>query len=86
MPKLPGVNHPDAVRALKKVGFEVAREGKHTILTDGRRILTVPRSKPIDAFTMGGIARDAGASAEGARRGACRSVVGGKTAGVTAMR
>ena len=40
--------------------FEVVREGKHTILSDGRRILTIPRSNPINAVTMGGIARDAG--------------------------
>ncbi len=60
MPKLPGVNHLDAIRALKKAGFRVAREGKHTILTDGERILTIPRHNPVNAFTMGGIVRDAG--------------------------
>jgi predicted RNA binding protein YcfA (HicA-like mRNA interferase family) len=31
-----------AVRALSKEGFRVVREGKHVILTDGRRLLTVP--------------------------------------------
>ena len=35
MPKLPGVNHLDAVRALEKIGFRVARQGKHIIMTDG---------------------------------------------------
>jgi len=35
MPKLPGVNHLDAVRALKKVGFWIARQGKHVVMTDG---------------------------------------------------
>ena len=29
-------------------------------MTDGVRILTVPRNNPINAFTMGGIVRDAG--------------------------
>ena len=60
MPKLPGVNHNDAVRALEKADFVVAREGKHTVMTDGQRILTIPRHNPINAFTMGGIVRDAG--------------------------
>jgi hypothetical protein len=36
MPKLPGVNHLDAVRAFEKVGFWVLRQGKHIIVTDGR--------------------------------------------------
>lgn len=40
MPKLPGINHKDAVRALKKAGFRVIREGKHISMSDGRRILT----------------------------------------------
>jgi hypothetical protein len=29
-------------------------------MTDGRRILTVPRHNPVNAFTMAGIVRDAG--------------------------
>ena len=60
MPKLPGVSHDHAVRALQKVGFRVARQGKHIVMTDGTRILTIPRANPINAFTMGGIVRDAG--------------------------
>ena len=35
MPKLPGVNPLDAVRALQKVGFRVARQGRHIMMTDG---------------------------------------------------
>ena len=60
MPKIPGVNHLDAVRALEKAGFRVARQGKHIVMTDGIRIVTVPRHNPVNAFTMGGIVRDAG--------------------------
>ena len=60
MPKLPGVNHLDAVRALEKAGFRIARQGKHIVMINGARILTVPRNNPINAFTMGGIVRDAG--------------------------
>lgn len=64
MPKIPGVNHREAVRALEKAGFRVIREGKHIVMTDGQRILTIPRHNPVNAFTMGGIVRDAGLSVE----------------------
>ena len=60
MPKLPGINHQDAVRALEKAGFWIARQGKHIVMTNGVRILTIPRANPVNAFTMAGIARDAG--------------------------
>jgi predicted RNA binding protein YcfA (HicA-like mRNA interferase family) len=60
MPKIPGISHTKAIRALRKAGFEIVREGKHTIMSDGSRILTIPRHNPINAFTMGGIAKDAG--------------------------
>lgn len=60
MPKIQGVNHRRAVRALEKAGFYVAREGKHIIMTDGDRILVIPRNDPVNALTMGGIAKDAG--------------------------
>ena len=60
MPSLPGVNHLDAVRALEKAAFRIARQGKHIVMTDGVRIVTVPRHNPVNAFTMGGIVRDAG--------------------------
>ena len=64
MPKIPGVNHLDAVRALEKAGFRIVRQGKHIVMSNGQRILTIPRHNPINAFTMGGIARDAGLSVE----------------------
>jgi len=60
VPKIAGVNHLDAVRALEKAGFRVVRQGKHVVMSNGTRILTVPRHNPVDAFTMGGIVRDAG--------------------------
>lgn len=60
MPKLPGVNHLDAIRALQKAGFRILRQGKHVILTDGTRKLVVPRNNPVNAITMGGIVQDAG--------------------------
>jgi predicted RNA binding protein YcfA (HicA-like mRNA interferase family) len=47
-------------KLLEKAGFYVARQGKHIVMTDGRRIVTIPRHDPVDAFTMGGIVQDAG--------------------------
>ena len=38
MPRIPGVNHLDAVRVLEKVGFRIARQGKHIVMTNGQRI------------------------------------------------
>jgi len=64
VPKVPGVNHLEAVRALEKAGFRIVRQGKHIVMSDGARILTIPRHNPVNAFTMGGIVRDAGLSVE----------------------
>ncbi len=55
MPRIPGIPH-----LREKAGFQVARQGKHIVMTDGRRILTIPRHDPVDALTMGGIVQDAG--------------------------
>jgi len=60
MPKLPGVNHEQTVRALKKAGFEVIRHGKYIVMSDGVRVLIIPRANPINAYTMGGIIPIAG--------------------------
>ena len=62
MPKTPGVNHLHAVRALEKAGFRVVRQGKHVVMSDGLRIVTIPRCNPVNAYTMGGIVKDAGLS------------------------
>jgi len=64
MPKIPGINHLQAVKALEKAGFRVVRQGKHIVMSDGVRILTIPRHNPVNALTMGGIARDAGLTPE----------------------
>jgi predicted RNA binding protein YcfA (HicA-like mRNA interferase family) len=68
VPKIPGVNHLEAVRALEKAGFRIARQGKHVVMTDGVRILTIPRHNPVNAFTMGGIVRDAGLTEDAFRK------------------
>jgi predicted RNA binding protein YcfA (HicA-like mRNA interferase family) len=64
VPKIPGVNHQAAIRALQKAGFRIARQGSHVVMTDGARIVTIPRHNPVNAFTMGGIVRDAGLTPE----------------------
>jgi predicted RNA binding protein YcfA (HicA-like mRNA interferase family) len=60
VPKLAGVNHLNAVKALEKAGFRIARQSKHIVMTDGARVLTIPRHNPVNAITMGNIVRDAG--------------------------
>jgi predicted RNA binding protein YcfA (HicA-like mRNA interferase family) len=60
MPKMPGINHLDAVRALQNAGFWILRQGKHIVMTDGTRKVIIPRHNPVNAITMGGIVQDAG--------------------------
>jgi len=64
MPKLPGVSHQRAVKAFEKAGFYVVRQGKHISMTNGERIIIIPRNNPVNAFTMGGIVKDAGLTIE----------------------
>ena len=60
MPKIPGIRQQDAVRIFEKLGFRIARQSGHIIMTDAKRRLVIPRHNPIDAITMGGIAKAAG--------------------------
>jgi predicted RNA binding protein YcfA (HicA-like mRNA interferase family) len=64
MPKLAGIPHQRAVRAFEKAGFRVIREGKHISMVKDDRIIIIPRNNPINAFTMGGIIKDAGLTIE----------------------
>ena len=64
MGKLPGVNHLAAVKALEKAGFRIIRQGKHVVMSDGTRFITIPRHNPVNAITMAGIVRDAGLTIE----------------------
>ena len=65
---IPGINHQAAVRALERAGFRIVRQGKHIVMSDGNRQVTIPRHDPIKAFTLGGIVRDAGLTVEEFRR------------------
>ncbi|MBN2578002.1 MAG: type II toxin-antitoxin system HicA family toxin [Pirellulales bacterium] len=64
MPKIPGVPFTRAIRALEKAGFRVLREGRHVVMSNGLTRLTIPRHNPINAYTLGAIAADAGLTPE----------------------
>ena len=67
MPKLPGISQRDAMRVFQKIGFRVARESGHVVMTNGKVRLVIPRHNPINALTMGAIAKDAGLTPENFR-------------------
>jgi predicted RNA binding protein YcfA (HicA-like mRNA interferase family) len=62
MPKLPGVNHQRAVKALGKAGFKIDQHSKHIFMSKGAIHVVIPRNNPVDAYTMAAIVRDAGMS------------------------
>jgi len=68
MPKIPGVSHAAALRALRQAGFQIIRQGGHTIMSNGVCTLAIPRHNPINAYTMGQIAKCAGYTPEQFKR------------------
>jgi len=60
MPRIPGVSQHDAVRVFGKLGYRVVRQSGHIVMSNGKVRLVIPRHSPINAITMGAIARDAG--------------------------
>jgi hypothetical protein len=52
----------------KKASFQVIRQGKPIVLSDGVHQVTIPRHNPIKAFTMGEIVQDAGLTLEEFRK------------------
>jgi predicted RNA binding protein YcfA (HicA-like mRNA interferase family) len=64
MPKLSGINHLRAVKALEKYGFQIIRQSKHISMAKGEKIIIIPRANPINAYTMAGILKDAGLTVE----------------------
>ena len=64
MPRVAGINHQRAVRALEKAGFRVLRESGHVVMVRGQTTIYVPRHNPIKPYTMGGIVLDAGLTVE----------------------
>ena len=59
MPGVPGKNHQRVIVAFQKAGFEILREGRHTIMSNGTIRLEIPRHNPINALTMAGLVRKA---------------------------
>ena len=55
MSGIAGIAHLRAVKALEKAGFRVARQGKHIVLTNGLKVIIIPRHDPVDAVTMAGL-------------------------------
>jgi predicted RNA binding protein YcfA (HicA-like mRNA interferase family) len=64
MPKIPGINHKDAIRAFQKSGFVIVRQSGHIVLRRAETILVIPRGNPIESFTMGDLVRVAGLTPE----------------------
>ena len=48
MPRSPGIDHQEAVRAPQKTGFRVVGQGKHIVMSDGVRLVTIPRHNPVE--------------------------------------
>jgi predicted RNA binding protein YcfA (HicA-like mRNA interferase family) len=59
-----GVGQKDAVRVFQKLGFKIARESGHIVMSNGEIRLTIPRHNPINSLTMGSTAKDAGLTPE----------------------
>ena len=51
--KLASIPHLKAILAFEKAGLRVIRRGEHVVMSDGVRIITIPRGNPINAFTLG---------------------------------
>jgi predicted RNA binding protein YcfA (HicA-like mRNA interferase family) len=65
MPKFPGLSGQDIVRALQKLGFQIARQsGSHIVLRREGQGCVVPNHKEVRIGTVNGILRQAGVSAQ----------------------
>jgi len=60
VPKIPDISSNEAVKAFEKLGYRIARQSGHIIMSNGKTRLVLPRHNPINAITMGGIAKAAG--------------------------
>jgi len=52
------------MRAFTRAGFHVIRQGKHISMWNGETMIIIPRSDPVDPWTLKGIIRDAGLTIE----------------------
>lgn len=68
MADVPVLPHLRVVRAFERAGFRVLRQGKHVVMTDGKAIVTIPRHKPVNRWTLAGIIKEAGLSIDEFRK------------------
>ncbi|HUI43782.1 MAG TPA: hypothetical protein VL523_17615 [Terriglobia bacterium] len=59
---------PGELGIFNQGGLPVWRQGKHVVMTDGVRKITIPRHNPVNAITMAGIVGDAGLTVEDSRK------------------
>ena len=65
MPRLPRISGPEAVRALQRLGFAVARQrGSHIVMRRGSSGCVVPNHREVKLGTLAGALRQAGVSVE----------------------
>lgn len=63
--KFTDVSSQRAVKALQKAGFQVVRDsGPHTVMAKDGDIITIPRHKRLNPYTLKAIIQDAGLSAQ----------------------
>lgn len=64
-PSLPHISGAEAIRALQKLGFVIARQkGSHVILRRGSTGCVVPNHKEIKIGTLSSVLKQAGVSAD----------------------
>jgi predicted RNA binding protein YcfA (HicA-like mRNA interferase family) len=65
MPSLPRVSGAQAIRALEKLGFVVARQrGSHVVLRRGANGCVVPNHRELKTGTLAGVLKQAGITVE----------------------
>ncbi|MEX0960535.1 MAG: type II toxin-antitoxin system HicA family toxin [Burkholderiales bacterium] len=65
MPELPRVSGAQAVRALERLGFTVARQrGSHIVMRRGSSGCVVPNHRELKTGTLAGVLKQAGVSVE----------------------
>ena len=52
MTKLPQVSHERIVRALKRRGFYILREGRHISMSDDKHLVIIPRHHTLKPGTL----------------------------------
>ena len=58
------VSSDRVVKALRKAGFRVIKQGKHIGMSDGIHRVTIPRHKRLNPYTLQRIIKDAGLNDE----------------------